>query len=170
MALYAIFKLCPLLFIRGINNSHWCFKLEHPTRIIHSMYVKGWIPIIHQVICAFICCFCSVAVMSDPLWSHELEHARPPCPSLSPGVCSNSCPLSWWYHLTFSSSVTRFSFVFNLSQHHSLFQWVSSSHQWPKYWSFSFSISPSNEYLGLISFRIDWFDPLAVQGTLKSLL
>ena len=42
--------------------------------------------------------------------------------------------------------------------------------RWPKYWSFSFSISPSNEYSGLISFRIDWFDPLAVQGTLKSLL
>ena len=46
----------------------------------------------------------------------------------------------------------------------------SSSHSWPKYWSFSFSISPSNEYLGLISFRIDWFDFLTVQGTLKSLL
>ena len=56
--------------------------------------------------------------------------------------------------------------AFNLSQHQGLFQWVSSSHQ---YWSFSFSISPSNEYSGLISFRIDWFD-LAVQGTLKSLL
>ena len=96
----------PLLFIRGINNSHWYFKLEHPTRIIHSMYVKGWIPIIHQVICAFICCFCSVTVMSDPLWSHELEHARPPCPSLSPGVCSDSCPLSWWCHLAILFSVT----------------------------------------------------------------
>ena len=59
--------------------------------------------------------------------------------------------------------------AFNLSQHQGLFQWVSSSHRWPKYWSFSFSISPSTEYLGLISFRIDWFD-LAVQGTLKSLL
>ena len=58
----------------------------------------------------------------------------------------------------------------NLSQHEGLFQWVSSSHQWPQYWSFSFSISPSNEYSGLISFRIDLFDFLAVQGTLKSLL
>ena len=52
----------------------------------------------------------------------------------------------------------------------SLLQWVSSSIRWPKYWNFSFSINPSNEYLGLISFRIDWFDLLAVQGTLKSLL
>ena len=58
--------------------------------------------------------------------------------------------------------------VFNLSQHQGLFQWVSSSHQVSKYWSFSFGISPSNEYSGLISFRTDWFD-LAVQGTFKSL-
>ena len=59
--------------------------------------------------------------------------------------------------------------AFSLSQHQGLFQWVSSI-RWPKYWSFSFSISPSNEYSGLISFRMDWFDLLAVQGTLKSLL
>ena len=60
--------------------------------------------------------------------------------------------------------------AFNLSQHQGLFKWVSSLHPWPKYWSFSFSISSSNEYSGLISFRIDWLDLLAVQGTLKSLL
>ena len=60
--------------------------------------------------------------------------------------------------------------TFNLSQHQSLFQWVSSSHQVPEYWSFSFNISPSNEYSGLISFRMDWLDLLAIQGTLKSLL
>ena len=60
--------------------------------------------------------------------------------------------------------------TFNLSQHHGLFQCVSSSHRWPKYWSCSFSISPSNEYSGLISFSMDWLDLLAVQGTLKSLL
>ena len=58
----------------------------------------------------------------------------------------------------------------NLSQHQGLFQWVSSSHQVAKYWSFSFNISPSNEYPGLISFRMDWLDLLAVQGTLKNLL
>ena len=60
--------------------------------------------------------------------------------------------------------------AFNHSQHQGLFQWVSSLHRWPKYWSFSFSISPSNEYSGLISFRMDWLDLLAIQGTLKSLL
>ena len=59
--------------------------------------------------------------------------------------------------------------AFNLSQHQGLCQWVSSSHQVAKVWSFSFSISPSNEYSGLISFRIDWLDLLAVQGTLKNL-
>ena len=58
----------------------------------------------------------------------------------------------------------------NLSQYQDLFQWVGSLHQMTKHWSFSFSISPSNEYAELISFRIDWFDLLAVQGTLKSLL
>ena len=60
--------------------------------------------------------------------------------------------------------------AFNLSQHQSLFQWVSLHIRWSKYWNFSFSISPSNEYLGLSSFRIDWFGLLSVQGTLRSLL
>ena len=60
----------------------------------------------------------------------------------------------------------------NLSQHQGLFQWIGSDEniRWPKYWSFSFSISPSNEYSGLISFRIDWLDLLVAQGALKSLL
>ena len=62
-----------------------------------------------------------------------------------------------------------YPFALNLSKHQSLFQWVGCLYL-AKYWSFSFSISPSKEYPGLISFRIDWFDPLAVQGTLKSLL
>ena len=60
--------------------------------------------------------------------------------------------------------------AFNLSQHQGLFQWVSSSHQVAKYWSFSFTISPSNEYSGLNSFKTDWLDLFAVQGILKSLL
>ena len=60
--------------------------------------------------------------------------------------------------------------AFDLSQHLGLFQWVSSHIRWPKYWSFIVSVSPSNKYLGLFSFRIDWLDLLAVQGTVKSLL
>ena len=60
--------------------------------------------------------------------------------------------------------------TFNLSQHQGLFKWVSLHIRWPKYWTFSFSVSPSNEYSRLISFRMEWLDLLAVQGTLKSLL
>ena len=102
--------------------------------------------------------------MSNSSWPHGAA-ARLPCPSLSPRGCSNSCPLSRWCHPTISSSVVPFSSCLQ-----GLFQWVSTSHQLGKYLSFSFSISPSNEYSGLIFFKINWFDLLAVQGTLKSLL
>ena len=95
---------------------------------------------------------------------HGLKHARLPCTSLSPRVHSNSCPLSQWCHPTISSSVV------NLSQLLGLFQWVSCLHQVAKYWSFSFNISPSNEYSEFMSFSIEWFDLFAVQGILKSLL
>ena len=105
--------------------------------------------------------------LCDP---HEPQHTRAPCPSPTPGDYSNSCPLCRWCHPTILSSVVPFSPTFNPSQHQSLFQWVSSLHLVTKYWSFSFSISPSNEYLGLISFRMDCLDFLAIQGTLKSLL
>ena len=113
----------------------------------------------------------SHSVMSDSLQPHGLQHARLPCPSPTSRTCSNSCPSSRWCSQTISSSVVPFSPAFNLSQHQGLFQWVSSSHQVAKvleYWSFS--NSPFNEYSGLISFRINWFDVLEVQGTLKSLL
>ena len=94
-----------------------------------------------------------------------------PSPSPIPGVYPKSCPLSVWCHPAISSTVIHFSPpAFNLSQHQGLFKWVSSSHQVVKYWRFSFNINPSNEYSGLISFRMDWLDLLAVQGTLKSLL
>ena len=108
--------------------------------------------------------------MPDSLRPHGLQHNRLRCPSLSPGVCSDSWLLSWWCYLTILSSAALSPFPFNLSQNQGLFQWVSSSYKLAKYWSFCFRISPSNEYLGLISFMIDWFDLLAVQGTLKSLL
>ena len=108
--------------------------------------------------------------MSNSLWPHVLQHTRaPPCPSLPEFIQTHvhwvgdaiqpSHPLS-------SPSPP----AFNLSQHQGLFKWVSSCIRWPKYWSSSFSISPSNEYSGLISFWMDWLDLLAVQGTLKSLL
>ena len=95
-----------------------------------------------------------------------MQHARPPCPSPCPRACSHSCPLSRWCHPTISSPVIPFS---------SCLQCLPAS------WSFqmsclftsggqNLSISPSNEYSGLISFRIDWFDLLVIQGTFKSLL
>ena len=112
----------------------------------------------------------SCPVMSNSLWLHGLKHSRLPCLSPALGACSNSSPLSQWCHPTISSSVVPFSFCLQ-SFLASVFSNESVLHiRWPKYWSFSFSISPSNEYSGLISFRIHWFDLLAVQGTLKSLL
>ena len=89
----------------------------------------------------------------------------------TPGVYSDSCPLSRWYHPTISSSVVSFSFClqsFPASGSFPTSQFFASG--WAEYWSFSFSISLSNEYSRLISFRMLWFDLLAVQGTLKSLL
>ena len=108
--------------------------------------------------------------MSDSLRPHELQHSRPPCPSPTPGVHSDSRPSSQWCHPAISSSVVPFSFC-PQSLPASVFSNESTLRmRWPKYWSFSFSISPSNEHLGLISFRMDWLDLLAVQRTLKSLL
>ena len=112
----------------------------------------------------------SRSVVSNSLRHHGLQHARPPCPSPTPGLYSNSCPLNWWCHPTISSSVFPFSSAFNLSQHQDFSNESVICIRWPKYWSFSFNINPSNEYTGLISFRMDWLDLLAVQGTLKSLL
>ena len=111
------------------------------------------------------------SVVSDSLRPHESQHARPPSPSPTLRVHSNSRPSSRWCHPAISSSVVPFS-----SCPQSLPASVNSSNEstlhmrWPKYWSFSFSIIPSKEILGLISFRMDWLDLLAVQGTLKSLL
>ena len=115
----------------------------------------------------------SPSVVSDSLRPHGLQHTRPPCPSPTPRVYSNSCPLSRWCHPTISSSVISFFShlqSFPASGSFPMSQFFTSKKSWPKYWSFCFSISPSNEYSGLISFRMDWLDLLAVQGTLKSLL
>ena len=109
--------------------------------------------------------------MSDFLQPHGLQHHRLPCPSPSPGACSNSCPLGQWCHPTILSSVVPFSSSLQSFPASGSFpmSWLFPI-RWPKYWNFSFSISPSSEYSGLTFFRIDWFDLLAVQGTLKSLL
>ena len=101
----------------------------------------------------------SCPVVSDSLWPCGLQHTRLPCPSPSPGACSNSRPLTWWCHPAILSSAARFSFRHQSFQHQGFFPVFSPLRiRWPKYWSFSFSISPSNENSGLISFRIDRFD------------
>ena len=103
------------------------------------------------------------------LFATPWKHTRLPCPSLYPGVFSDSCLLSRWYYLPYHPLPLSSSFAFNLSQHQG-FSSESALHiRWRKYWSFSFNISPPSEYSGLISFRLYWFD-LVVQGTLKSLL
>ena len=106
--------------------------------------------------------------VSDSLRPHGLQHTSVPCPSPTPKAYSNSCSSSWWRHPTISSSVVRFSSHLQSSPASGSFQWVNSSHQVANIWSFSFSIRLSNEYSGLISFRIDWLDLLTVQGTQES--
>ena len=104
--------------------------------------------------------------MSDSLQPPGLQHTRPPCPSPTIRTYSNSChwvgdAILCWHFLLLQSVFPSIRVFSNKSVLHI---------KWPKYWSFSFNISPSNEYSGLVSFRIDWLDLLAVQGTLKTLL
>ena len=112
-------------------------------------------------------CCCSVAKPCPTLQPHGLQHARLPCPSLSPRVCSNPCPCSQWYYLTISSSATL---LFSCPQSFpAIFSSELALHvMWPNYYSFSFSIGPSSE--GLFSLRIDRYDLLEVQRISKSLL
>ena len=116
--------------------------------------------------------------VSDSLQPHGLQHARLPCPSSTPGSCSNSCPsiesvmpsnqLILCRPLLLLLSFLLLPLVLSSIR---VFLNESVLHiRWSKYWSFSFSISPSSEYSGQISFRIDWFDLLAIPGTLQSLL
>ena len=109
----------------------------------------------------------SHSVVSDSLWPHVLQHIRLPCPSPTRQACSKSCPSC---HLTISSSVIPFSWLqfFAASGSLPVSHLFTSGGQ--NIGSFSFSIGPSIEYSGLISFSIDWFDLFTVQGTLKSLL
>ena len=113
----------------------------------------------------------SLATRSSPALCDLMDCSTPSSSLLqSSRVCSNSCPLSRWCDLTISSSVTPFSCCLQSFPASESLPMNCLHIRWPKYWNFSFRISPSNEYSGLISFRIDWFDLLAVQGTLKSLL
>ena len=134
-----------------------------------SVLTIWWCPCVESCLVLFSSVQFSHSVVSNSLRPHESQHARPPCPSPTPGVHSNSRPSSHSCHPAISSSVVPFSSC-PQSLPESVFSNESTLRvRWPKYWSFSFSISPSNEHPGLISFRMDWLDLLAVQGTLKSL-
>ena len=111
----------------------------------------------------------SHSVMSDCLRPHETLHARPPCPSPTPRDHSDPFPLCQWCHPTISSSVVPFSSCpqsFPASGSFQISQLSASGGQ--KYCSFTFNISPSKEHPGLISFKMDWMDLLAVQGSQES--
>ena len=166
--------------VDNYENNMFC----HPIKVYFPIWRKvslfeskiKWIRYVHPQIPGmwkYFLVFSSVESLSvsDSLWSHELQHARPPCLSPTPGVYPNSCPLSKWCHPTISSSVIHFSSrpqSFPASGSFQMSQLFASGGQ--SIGVSSFSISPSNEYSGLISFRMDWLDLLAVQGTLKSLL
>ena len=106
----------------------------------------------------------SCSVVSNYLWPSGLQHARLPYPSPTPRVGSYSCPLSHWCHPTISSSVTLL-FLSSILPSIRVFSNESFLHvRWPKYWSFSFSISPSSEYSGLISLRLSDLISLQSQG------
>ena len=105
----------------------------------------------------------------DSLQPYGLQHTRHPCPSLTPRVYANSCPLSWWCHTTISSSVVPFSSSLQSLPASGSFPDVDSSHEVARVLEFQLQ-HQSSQHPGLISFRMDWLDLLAVQGTLKSLL
>ena len=100
-------------------------------------------------------------ITSDSLWPHGLQPTRLPCPSLSPKVCSNSCPLNWWCHPTISSPVAPFSSC----PHSFQVSWSFTMHQVAKVLELQLPINIQGWFL-----KLDWFDLLTVQGILKSLL
>ena len=151
----------------AVIYSTLCFWMQEICLVLIYFFLFATVEYIHSFTFPGCCC----SVVSDCLWPHGLQHARLPCPSLSPGVCSNSCPLSRVMpsnHLVLCYLLLLLPSIFPSI---SIFSSESALRlRWSEYWGFSFSISPSNESSGLISFRINWFDLLAVQGTLKSLL
>ena len=143
-----------------------CFPISPSLLLFFNFFLKSLSSVVEKLLYTSV--QFSHLVVSDSLRPHEPQHARPPCPSPIPGVHSDSCPLSQWCHPAISSSVVPFS---SCPPSIKVFSNESTLRmRCPKYWSFSFSITPSKEIPGLISFRMDWLDLLAVQGTFKSLL
>ena len=160
----------------AVMSSCWSFKVICLWWFLRLLnVVLESLTVVFRVVCDFswLVQFSSVqfscSAVSDTLWPHEMQHARPPCPSPTPRLYPNSCPLSWGCHLTISSSVVPFSSCLQSFPASGSFQMSQLFPiRWPKDWRFSFSISPYNEHPGLISFRMDWLDLLAVQETQES--
>ena len=158
--------LLPLCVCSSLSLNNMVFRSIGPCAVEN--------PIISVLLALCLCGSTSISQFSHPvvydsLWSHEPQHARPPCPSPTPGVYPNSCPLSRWYHPTILSSVIPFSSCpqsFPASGSFPMSQLFASGGQ-------SIGVSASTSVLPVNiqnSFRMDWLDLLAVQGTLKSLL
>ena len=166
-----LYKLQELLVI--IDFACKCVYIQHTSRKLITKFhcfLSSWNILIsvRRSLYLFNSFQFSHSVVSDYLRPHELQHVRPSCPSPTPRIHPNPCPSSQWCHPAISSSVVPFSsFPQSLPASQSF---PTLCMRWPKYWSFSFSIIPSKEYPGLISFRMDWLDLLAFQGTFESLL
>ena len=143
--------------------SNWTATTCWPGRKV-SLQIRKNYDLYLFTLLIFIVVFQSL-VMSDSLQSHELQHDKLPWHSLSPRVCSNSCPLSWWCYTTISSSAAAFSFDLPSFPASESFHWVGFSHQVVKVLKLQHQFY---EYSGLVFFRIDWFYLLGVQRTLKS--
>ena len=148
------------LITSKINTNH-CFLLS-----------IGLVQEIWHMLCHFLNVSYKMAQFSSVAQSCPTLYDPPglPCPSSTPGACSNSCPSSRWRHATILSFVNPFCSCLQSFLASGSFPVLVLLIRWPKDWSFNFTVSPSNAYSGLISFRMDWLDLLAVQGTLKSLL
>ena len=168
--------MCPLQYLENsknyllfIWNSSLTGCLEFYLGIVCGVDTREWL--VYQLFSLLLVPQCtssvqfSRSVMSDCLQPHELQHTRPPCPSPTSGVHSDSRPSSQWCHPAISSSVVPFSSCPQSLPASQSFPMSQLFLRWPKSWSFSFSIIPSKEHPGLISFRMDWLNLLSIQGS-----
>ena len=170
-------QLIDQLFRRGSGHNekeamHLClyimFTLDVETLFMNPSYkycvIKKRLRALMWTLFPFSSVQFSWSVISNALRSHGLLHTRLPYPSLAPRACSNSCPSSRWCHPTILSSFCPFLLLLSIFPSFRVLSIELVLHiRWSVYWSFSFSISPFNEYSRLISFRMDWLDILAVQ-------
>ena len=155
----------------GVHVLNWGWRRHNPASCCNFYTVNQCLLCcpISNIFLTFVCISLVILLLkllllfsyqdvSDSLRPYELQHTRLPCPSPSPGVCPNSCPLTVWCHTTISSFVTLFSFSLQSPSIRCFPNNSAVCIRWPKYWSFNFSISTSKEYSGLISFKIVQFN------------